>query len=103
WEPRATECGVRVAFARPRVDTAVIMADSNRVGRALDNLVDNAISFSPAEGLVEITATRVDDWVIVSVEDEGPGVPPEAREQIFKRFHSLRPPTEEFGKHNGLG
>jgi two-component system sensor histidine kinase ChvG len=37
------------------------------------------------------------------VEDEGPGVPEEAREAIFRRFHTDRPAGEEFGKHSGLG
>jgi two-component system sensor histidine kinase ChvG len=37
------------------------------------------------------------------VEDEGPGVPPDAREAIFNRFHSDRPEGEEFGRHSGLG
>jgi two-component system sensor histidine kinase ChvG len=37
------------------------------------------------------------------VDDEGPGVPPEEREAIFNRFHSIRPATEDFGRHSGLG
>ncbi len=37
------------------------------------------------------------------VEDDGPGVPEDAREQVFHRFHSLRPESEAFGKHSGLG
>ena len=54
-------------------------------------------------GLVQIVATRVDDDVLVSVEDEGPGVPEAERETIFRRFHSVRPNGEQFGKHSGLG
>jgi two-component system sensor histidine kinase ChvG len=103
WEARAAERDVRIAFARPRIGTAVILGEEARLARALDNLVDNAISFSPAGGLVEIGAARVGKDVLVSVEDEGPGVPVEAREEIFRRFHSLRPDTEEFGSHSGLG
>jgi two-component system sensor histidine kinase ChvG len=41
--------------------------------------------------------------VLVSVEDEGPGVPPAEREHVFRRFHSVRPENEAFGKHSGLG
>jgi two-component system sensor histidine kinase ChvG len=37
------------------------------------------------------------------VDDEGPGVPPEEREAIFNRFHSIRPESEDFGRHSGLG
>jgi two-component system sensor histidine kinase ChvG len=79
------------------------MGDESRIARVLDNIVDNAISFSPAEGLVEIAATRVGAEVIVSVEDEGPGVPKAARQAIFNRFHSIRPEGEDFGRHSGLG
>ena len=69
----------------------------------LDNLIDNAVSFSPDGGLVRIIATVADDQVLVSVEDEGPGVPEPEREHIFRRFHSVRPEGEAFGKHSGLG
>ena len=79
------------------------MGDEARLARAFANLVDNAISFSPPGGLVEIRAAHVGGDIVVSVEDEGPGVPPEAREAIFQRFHSLRPEEEGFGQHSGLG
>jgi len=92
-----------MAFARPRLGTAVVMGESARLMRAIENLVDNAVSFSPPDGLVEVTAVRVDDEVLVRIEDEGPGVPDEVREEIFNRFHSLRPDNEPFGKHSGLG
>jgi two-component system sensor histidine kinase ChvG len=103
WEPRAEAHRVRIAFARPRKGSAVISGDEARLTRAIDNIVDNAISFSPPGGLVEITAAHVDGEVLVSVEDEGPGVPAELRAAIFRRFHSLRPANEEFGRHSGLG
>ncbi|MGE0775093.1 MAG: stimulus-sensing domain-containing protein, partial [Sphingomonadaceae bacterium] len=102
-EERGRNKGVRMAFARPRVETAVVMGDASRLTRAIENLIDNAVSFSPEGGLVEVGATRAGDEVIIRIEDEGPGVPPEAREEIFNRFHSLRPESDEFGKHSGLG
>jgi two-component system sensor histidine kinase ChvG len=80
-----------------------MMGEESRLTRAIDNVVDNAISFSPAGGLVEITAAGVDDEVVVSIEDEGPGVPQPVREAIFNRFHSMRPAGESFGRHSGLG
>lgn len=103
WQERAAAREVRVAFARPRVGTAVIMGEESRLARAIDNVVDNAISFSPSCGLVEIVAVSVGDRVLVSVDDEGPGIPEEAREAIFNRFHSVRPDEEAFGRHSGLG
>jgi Osmosensitive K+ channel histidine kinase len=92
-----------MAFARPRLGTAVVMGDGSRLTRAIENLIDNAVSFSPPGGLVEIGATRAGEEVLIRIEDEGPGVPEEVREEIFNRFHSLRPDSDEFGKHSGLG
>jgi two-component system sensor histidine kinase ChvG len=103
WEERAAASGVHVVFARPRSGSAVVAADESRLARAIDNLIDNAISFSPPGGLVEISAGEAGEQVIVTVEDEGPGVPPDKRQAIFQRFHSIRPESEDFGRHSGLG
>jgi two-component system sensor histidine kinase ChvG len=103
WEARR-ECGnARIAYARPRRESAMVMGDPNRLARAIDNLLDNAVSFSPPGGLVEIAASHVGDQVRIRIDDEGPGVPPEAREAIFNRFHSIRSDGEDFGRHSGLG
>jgi two-component system sensor histidine kinase ChvG len=92
-----------VAFARPHRGTAVVFGDGSRLTRVVENLIENAVSFSPPKGLVQVAATRDGDDVIIKVEDEGPGVPPETREAIFNRFHSDRPDGEQFGRHSGLG
>ncbi|HEY9579253.1 MAG TPA: ATP-binding protein [Rhizorhapis sp.] len=102
-EARNIPNDIRIAFARPRRGVAVVMGDEQRLLRVIENLVDNAVSFSPPGGLVQIIATRVDDDVLISVEDEGPGVPEAERQTIFRRFHSVRPNNEEFGQHSGLG
>lgn len=102
-EARGENHGVRLAFARPHAGTAVVLGDGSRLTRVVANLVDNAISFSPPGGLVQIAATRDGDRVLVRVDDEGPGVPAAAREAIFNRFHSIRPEGEEFGRYSGLG
>jgi two-component system sensor histidine kinase ChvG len=103
WEHRREKGDARIAFARPRKESAVVFGDPGRLVRAIDNIIDNAISFSPPGGLVEIAATRVGDAVRIRIDDEGPGVPEEAREAIFNRFHSVRPEHEDFGRHSGLG
>ena len=103
WEQRRTTGSVRIAFARPRRDSTMVLGDPARLARAIDNIVDNAISFSPPGGLVEVVAARVGDGVRIRIDDEGPGVPPAQREAIFNRFHSVRPEVEQFGRHSGLG
>ena len=59
------------------------MGDDNRLERVFGNLIDNAESFSPPDGIIRISATRSGQDVIVRIEDDGPGVPKEIRDQIF--------------------
>ena len=80
-----------------------VSGDPQRLERVLDNLLDNAVSFSPAKGEIGIAMTRWPGHIAVTVSDQGPGISPEAREQVFERFHSLRPADENFGEHSGLG
>lgn len=102
-EDRGSDKDVNIAFARPRRTIATVMGEDVRLERMLTNLIDNAVSFSPPGAVVEISATLADQDVIIRISDEGPGVPPQDREAIFRRFHSERPATENFGKHSGLG
>jgi len=74
-----------------------------RLERVAENLIDNAVSFSPAGGRIIVSIRREDDRIITHVCDEGPGIPEEQREKVFLRFHSVRPDEEGFGKHSGLG
>jgi two-component system sensor histidine kinase ChvG len=103
WQQRRETGSVRLAFARPRRASTVALGEPGRLARAIDNLIDNAISFSPPDGLVEVAATKVGDEIRIRIDDEGPGVPAAQREAIFNRFHSVRPVAEDFGRHSGLG
>jgi two-component system, OmpR family, sensor histidine kinase ChvG len=102
-DERGRNGDVRVAFARPYVDTAVVFGDGSRLARMVENLIDNAVSFSPPGGLVEVSAIGIEDIVLIAIEDEGPGIPPEKRDAIFHRFHTDRPDAEEPERHSGLG
>lgn len=87
-------------------DTATrALADESRLPRAIDNLIDNALSFSPPGGEVRVACRRAADAVVITVEDDGPGVAPDQREAIFLRFHSDRPDDDDGGqpRHSGLG
>ena len=72
-----------------------------RLGQVVRNLVDNALSFNPPGGVVRVSAARVRGRIVIHVDDEGPGIPPDSFERIFDRFHTDRP--DSFGKHSGLG
>ena len=82
---RATEDGVRVALdADPEVD--VVDGDERRIKQVIFNLLSNAVKFTPSGGEVDVSATRVNGEVRVSVADTGPGIAPEDRERIFEEF-----------------
>jgi two-component system sensor histidine kinase ChvG len=95
--------GVRFWLDLPGPGKAMVLANADRLAQVLNNLVDNAISFSPEGGEIIISAWRQGPVVNIAVTDEGPGVPPEARLSIFERFYSERSIGEEYGKHSGLG
>ncbi|MEG3151635.1 stimulus-sensing domain-containing protein [Sphingomonas sp. ZT3P38] len=100
---RGIERDIQIRFDH-RVDQRLVaMGEGARLERVFENLIDNAVSFSPDGGLIVVTATQDGEDLIIWIEDEGPGVPEEAREQVFSRFQSLRPDGEAFGKHSGLG
>jgi len=103
YEMRGVDNGVRLRLDPPPFQMPSIVGEEQRLARVFENLIANGISFSPEGGTVRIGLTADTDWATVSVEDEGPGVPPDEREPVFRRFHSHRPPGEDFGKHSGLG
>ena len=98
---RRSESMPQVLLEKPRAKLR-IMADEARLIRAVENLIDNALSFSPAGGTVRVSAKRRDSDVAVLIDDDGPGVPVERRDAIFRRFHSERP-ADHFARHSGLG
>lgn len=102
-DARGIERGMRLVFDRNPDDPTIVLGEGARLERVFENLIDNALSFSPDEGLVAISAIPERDDLVIRVEDEGPGVPEEARDAVFKRFHSVRPDSETFGQHSGLG
>ncbi|BAK66153.1 two-component system sensor histidine kinase [Sphingobium sp. SYK-6] len=101
--PRQGVPQVKVSYAGPGRGSLFVTGDPQKIARVVDNLIDNAISFSPEGGRVRLFAEQQGDQVQVAIEDDGPGVPEAEREKIFRRFHSVRPERDGFGKHSGLG
>lgn len=79
------------------------LGDAGRLRQVAQNLVDNAVTFSPDNGYVRVLVERRGARTVLMVEDEGPGVPPAMAERIFDRFYTERPNSEAFGLHSGLG
>jgi two-component system sensor histidine kinase ChvG len=74
----------------------------SRLGQVVDNLIENARSFSPPGGTVRITCRRLKGNVDIFVDDDGPGVRSDAVEKVFERFYTDRP-HQGFGQNSGLG
>jgi len=74
----------------------------SRLGQVINNLIDNARSFSPPDGTVRVTCRRLKSEIEIVVDDDGPGIRPEALEKIFERFYTDRP-HQGFGQNSGLG
>jgi len=85
----------------------VIPGLQDRLGQVFRNVIDNALSFSPEGGTVRIGLKLGREGVVMTVEDDGPGIPPESLERIFERFYTSREAAPDgkdaFGKHSGLG
>ena len=80
-----------------------VEAIEGRLVQVLQNVIGNAISFSPAGGTLWLRAMRAGARVVITIEDEGPGIPEGKLDAIFDRFYSERPRDEKFGTHSGLG
>ncbi|HEX2891494.1 sensor histidine kinase [Vineibacter terrae] len=99
----AAEVGVRVQLNVLGSGTFLALGHEGRYGQVFRNIVDNGISFSPEGGSISIGLMRERDQVVVTIDDQGPGIPDANLESIFRRFYSERPNAEQFGKHSGLG
>ncbi len=81
----------------------MMRGQSGRLAQVFDNLIANALSFSPPDKGIRVIADVNDERVKVMVEDDGPGIPSARLKKIFDRFYSERPVSETFGMHSGLG
>ena len=87
----------------PSGEPMMVVGREGPLGQVFRNLVDNARSFSPPGGEVRVYATRGRDEILVRIEDEGPGIPPDNLETVFERFYTSRPKGAAFGANSGLG
>ena len=105
------ELSIRLRRGRRADADFFVLGHDSRVAQVVTNLIDNACSFSQPGGVVRVavgrSATSTDgeapeEKVVITVEDDGPGIPPHALERIFERFYTDRP-SQGFGQNSGLG
>jgi PAS domain S-box-containing protein len=99
-EPRAERAGVTLDSS---VAALTVPADALRVAQVLDNLVSNAIKFTPPGGVVRVELAQRGDRAVLTVADTGIGIPDEEREALFSRFYRAKAATEGAIQGTGLG
>ena len=99
-QKRKVEVDLRISASPPYL----AHGHDGRYGQVFRNVIDNALSFSPPDSkiVVELTREPRGGPFVITIDDEGPGIPEDNLESIFRRFYSERP-TEHFGQHSGLG
>lgn len=103
WDHLAVLAQTRHVRMESQIDASLVVeGDSWLIELAVNNLLQNALDFSPSGGLLKVKAYRFEKRGVIEIEDQGPGVPDYARERVFERFYSLpRPDTGK--KSTGLG
>jgi two-component system sensor histidine kinase CreC len=100
FQPRLQAAQVTLAIHAS--DAASVDGDAFLLRQAVENLLDNALQFSPRDGAIDVSLTRTADGVRLEVRDRGPGIPDYALGQVFERFFSLPRPGSG-RKGTGLG
>ena len=100
--PVAEERGVMLSFDTDAPSLTQMSGDPSLLFEAISNLVDNAIKFSPTGGTVGVRTYFHKGRIGVAVTDNGPGIPPEEREAVLRRFHRLEKSRHTPGSGLGL-
>ena len=94
---------IQIKFFSEFKKPPLVQGIEGQLAQAFRSLLDNAISFSPPSGTVNVYLNSGSSFAEIFVEDEGPGLPQNSVERVFERFYTERPPEETFGNHSGLG
>src|SRR5438552_15309149 len=104
YDATRTDDAPRLVLAIGNCDRELVVPGiETRLSQVFRNIIGNAVSFSPPLGEIRLTARHHGRAVVVTVEDQGPGIPDEKLTAIFDRFYTERPLGEQFGTHSGLG
>jgi len=100
-QPAAERAGIELVTVSDA--SRPIVGDSARIGQLLDNLISNAIKFTPGGGLVAVSVDSSGDSAVIEVRDSGLGISAEEQKQLFERFFRTRSATELAIAGTGLG
>ncbi len=107
---KAHQAEIRLVVTHPpppargkKAQGLVVQGHDSRLGQVLTNLLDNARSFAPEGSIIDVDVRREGPDIVITVMDDGPGIPEHAMERIFERFYTDRPNEHDFGQNSGLG
>ena len=101
-KPNAEGAGVTLSVTMPKVPI-LILGDAQRLGQAVDNLISNAIKFTPRGGKVSVDVASVDGKAVITITDTGMGIPDDELDQLFARFFRASTATRNAVPGVGLG
>ena len=93
----------RIITVDVHLNPVVVVGDTEKLRTVIDNLVSNAIKYSPRAGKIAITLVPHAGYAELEVVDEGPGIPPADRDRVFESFYTGKPPADGKVKGSGLG
>jgi len=100
-EPRAREQGITLSYTRENLKP--LLADPKNIEEIFNNLLSNAMNYSPDGGEVKISARVAGDFIEIKVSDSGVGIPPEEVPKIFEKFYRVKDPRTRHVTGTGLG
>ncbi len=92
-----------VSFRVNASDTYTVNGDEDRLAQVLDNLLNNALRYSPKAGIINVEIKKQGDEILCTVQDSGKGIPPEHIPHIFERFYRVETSRNRQGGESGLG
>lgn len=102
FKPQAAESGVEIQFSQ-QSDCLYISVDPGRVEQIIGNLISNALRYTPEHSWVKLNLNCVEELAVLTIRDNGPGIPEEDREQIFERFYRADHSRSRAAGGSGLG
>ena len=97
---KSKEHTIRVTSGK---DFILAHIDAKLIVQVIINLVDNAIKYTPVGSVIEIHTDQKEQWVTVSVSDNGPGIPDETKQRVFDMFYTINNGLADSRRSLGLG
>ena len=103
FEVRLRHDGFQIELSQPGEALPQVLVDSTAMAQALSNLLDNAVKYSGDARRINVSLRRDGPWAVISVKDQGVGIPASEQQKVFERFHRVSTGLVHDVKGSGLG